>query len=268
MSIRIRLPRRVANPLWAAALSFLAVASAAAAPDRRTKLVMLIAGKSYETGRTLPAFAAQFLERDFRTVVVTGAMTNERQSFDRIEELAAADLLLVSVWRRSPPQEQMDAIRRYIESGRPVVGICTASHAFARRPGVALPPGQADWPEWDAQVIGGNYTSHHPGGLITKVTAIDAAHPILAGVALPFYSKMELNIVSPLRPGAHAILLGTLEGRTPEPAAWTFQHYGQGRTFFTPLGHPEDFAQKPFQRLLLNGIHWAVGKPIGTAAER
>ena len=46
------------------------------------------------------------------------------------------------------------------------------------------------------------------------------------------------------------------------PSPTGFLHIGGGRTFFTPLGHPEDFAQPAFQRLLLNGIRWAAGVEI------
>lgn len=226
--------------------------------DSRKKLVLLISGQSYETERTLPAFAERFLSDEFRVVVVSGAMSNPENRFIGIEELADADLLLVSVWRRTPPAEQLRVIRRYVESGRPVVGIATASHAFARRKTAALPPGSADWPEWDALVIGGHYTGHYPSGLITEVSAADPEHPILSGVQLPFRSKMELNRVSPVNPKAQVLLRGALEGHPPEPVAWTFTHYGQGKTFFTPLGHPDDFTQPPFQQLLLNAIRWAV----------
>jgi len=228
--------------------------------EHRQKLVMLISGQSYETERTLPVFAARFLGDRFRVVTVTGAMTNPGNRFDHLDALVDADLLLVSVWRRAPPKEQLDLIRRHVAAGKPVVGVATASHAFARRRDMALAPGQADWPEWDAQVIGGNYTGHHPAGLITTVTAIDPNHPLLAGVALPFGSRMELNKVSPLNPQAAPFLLGTVEGHPAEPVAWTFTHSGGGRTFFTPLGHPGDFEHPSFQRLLVNAIRWAAAR--------
>lgn len=244
--------------IFAAFLVGVTPLSAGPAKGQRKKLVMLIAGQSYEAERTLPAFAARFLAGDFQVVTVTGAMTNPRHRFDHIEEITGADLLLVSVWRRTPPKEQLDLIRRYVASGRPIVGICTSSHAFARRKGSALGEGQADWPDWGATVMGGNYTGHRPIGLVTRVSASDPGHPILVGVKLPFGSKMELNQVSPLTSGAQSILTGTLAGFPSEPVAWTFRHSGKGKTFFTPLGHPEDFENPSFQRLLLNGIRWAV----------
>ena len=43
--------------------------------------------------------------------------------------------------------------------------------------------------------------------------------------------------------------------------AWTNTHNG-GRVFYTSLGHPDDFKDPHFRRLLLNGILWALDKPI------
>jgi type 1 glutamine amidotransferase len=227
-------------------------------PDYRRTLVLLISGQSYEIERTLPVFAARFLNSQFRVVTVTGAMINPSHRFDDFEAVAAADVLVISVWRRSPPREQLDQIRRHVAAGKPIVGIATASHAFAPRRNMVPGPGQAGWPEWDAEAIGGNYTGHHPGGLITTVRTNTPDHPLLAGVDLPFTSRMELNKVSPLDPRAQPILIGTLAGRPPEPVAWTFIRQDGGKSFFTPLGHPEDFENPSFQRLLLNATRWAA----------
>jgi type 1 glutamine amidotransferase len=32
--------------------------------------------------------------------------------------------------------------------------------------------------------------------------------------------------------------------------------------FYTSLGHPDDFAEPAFRRLLLNGILWALRQPV------
>jgi type 1 glutamine amidotransferase len=44
--------------------------------------------------------------------------------------------------------------------------------------------------------------------------------------------------------------------------AWTHE-YGQknARVFYTSLGHPDDFKEPAFRKLLLNGIVWALGPP-------
>ena len=46
------------------------------------------------------------------------------------------------------------------------------------------------------------------------------------------------------------------------PVAWTWQNASGGKTFFTTLGHPEDFQQEALQRLSVNAIHWAMGMKV------
>lgn len=220
---------------------------------------MLIAEPEYETARSLPEFAAKFLEKDFQVVVVSGPGAAGGDPFDQIEAIADADLLLVSVRRHTPPAAQMDVIRKFVAAGKPVVGIRTACHAFALGAKQVLPPGCADWPEWDAQVIGGHYTNHHGHGPIVHIRPTVAADPILRGVTVPFESDAWFYKVSPLSPGAKPLLTGEIPGQPTEPVAWTFRRTDGGPTFFTSLGNPADFKNASFQQLLRNGIFWAAG---------
>jgi type 1 glutamine amidotransferase len=227
----------------------------------RKKLVMLIAEPEYDTAKSLPEFSAKFLEKDFRVVVVSGPGAAGGDPFEHFEEIADADVLLVSVRRHTPPLAQMALIRKHVAAGKPVVGIRTACHAFALGPKQILPPGCADWPEWDADVIGGHYTGHHGHGPFTHITATAAGDPILRDVKVPFDSAAWFYKVSPLRAGAHPLLTGEIPGQPTEPIAWTFLRADGGKTFFTSLGTPDDFNAPSFQRLLHNGILWAAGAP-------
>jgi type 1 glutamine amidotransferase len=236
-------------------------AGATSAADGRKKLVMLIAEHEYETATSLPEFASRHLGRDFRVVIVTGSLAPGENAFDRVQEIADADVLLVSVRRRTPPKAQLDAIRRHITAGKPVVGIRTASHAFSPARGKTPAAGNAEWPQFDAEVIGGNYTNHHGKGPPIRVTASGgsaANHPILKGVTLPFESEYSLYKNTPLRPGALALLTGSIPGKDPEPVAWTFTRADGGRTFYTSLGGLSDFKHPSFVTLLRNGILWAA----------
>jgi hypothetical protein len=47
--------------------------------------------------------------------------------------------------------------------------------------------------------------------------------------------------------------------RPPYPATW-IHNYGQGRVFYTSIGHrPEVWASAQFQNLIAGAISWAVG---------
>jgi uncharacterized protein len=52
--------------------------------------------------------------------------------------------------------------------------------------------------------------------------------------------------------------------RPPFPATWCRMH-GQGRVFYTSMGHREDVWNNPvFQKILAGGLHWAAGD-VGAA---
>ena len=238
------------------------------AKDTRPHLVVLSAEDEYRTEVTLPAFASKALGKDFKVSFVfeSPAKKYDLPGIDVVDE---ADVLLISVRRRPIPANQLALIRKYVAAGKPVVGIRTASHAFHLRD--AQPEGLAAWPEIDRDLIGGNYQGHTANsskGIIRPLT--DVKHPILTGIpAGEFTSGGTLYLNTPLNPNATELMRGRVEGiQQQEPVAWTFNRNDGGRTFYTSLGHKDDFEQPAFQRLLLNGIYWAAGLDIPPADQK
>jgi type 1 glutamine amidotransferase/nicotinamidase-related amidase len=236
--------------------------------DNRPHVVFLIGEDEYKTWETLPAFAKKDLGwRGLRVSIVRQDEKDKHSFPGLLGALRDADLLLVSVRRRALPKEQLDAIRAHLEAGKPLVGIRTASHAFAPR-GEDAGRGAA-WPTFDPEVLGGNYNNHHAAGIKTLVRAAlgEGINPLLIGVKLDaFTSAGSLYKVSPLKSTARPVLIGSIPDKPAEPVAWTHS-FGpkQARVFYTSLGHPDDFNNPSFRRLLLNGILWATGQPIPPA---
>jgi type 1 glutamine amidotransferase len=176
-----------------------------------------------------------------------------------------ADLLFVSVRRRTPPKEQLDAVRAHLAAGKPLVGIRTACHAFALREKDKLAdPKLANWQEFDPEVLGGHYTNHHgPGPKTTIALAPGAeAHPILRGISVAkLIGNGSLYKVNPLVNGTVPLLIGSIPDQAPETVAWTHT-YGPkaARIFYTSLGHPDDFQNPEFRHFLVNSVAWALGK--------
>jgi type 1 glutamine amidotransferase/nicotinamidase-related amidase len=236
------------------------------AGDKRPHVAIVMAEQEYKTDETLPAFALAHLGKDFRVSYVH-ASARDRNDLPGVKVLADADVLLLSVRRRVLPKAQMDQIRKFIEAGKPVVGIRTACHAFSLR-GKKPPEGKVAWEAFDAEVIGGNYTGHHGRGPEFEVRAAEGArkHPILAGVAVEeLRGKGTLYKCGPLRKGTTALLIGEVPGKPAEPIAWVNRTKWGGRVFYTSLGHPDDFKEPAFNRLLKNAIAWAVEQPAGKA---
>jgi len=182
--------------------------------------------------------------------------------------LETADLLVLSVRRRTLPAEQLARIRAYVAAGKPVVGIRTASHAFSLRDGQP-PTGHVAWPEFDADVLGGHYTGHYASpaadgpGTFVRSDAAAAGHPILNGVEQgEVRVTSSLYRTSPLTASCRILAWGRVEGVSPEePVAWT-NTADDRRVFYTSLGNVDDFKLPLFRQLLLNGIYWALDRPV------
>lgn len=226
------------------------------AEDRRPHVAILVSDDHYEADRTLPAFGQMLREQyGCHVSVMHGLGTADIAHTGELED---ADCLVLYIRRLALPPSQLDAVRRYLSAGKPLVALRTACHAFDVKR--AVNPGEAVWPEFDAEVLGGNYHGHGPNdpGSDIRILPEKVAHPILAGVEpAQWHSSGSLYNVSPLKdPNAEVLMVGSV-GDTVEPVTWTRWQNG-GRVAFTSLGHSDDFQQPPFRRLLINMIFWAM----------
>ncbi len=224
--------------------------------DVPTKVVIAIAEPEYQTWETLPALAKKIWtrQRGYEVTVVIGDA--EKHDIPGLTEaLKHADVLVLSARRQALPKDQVQAIRDYLAAGKPLLGIRTSSHAFAARG--KGPKNHVEWPEFDPQVLGGNYHGHYGNHDPSEITAVEGAteHPILAGVTLPFSSTGSLYKNHPLAQNATPLLMGTIEGDRSEPVAWTHS-FGESKVFYTSLGHESDFQQPTFEKLLWNAMEW------------
>jgi type 1 glutamine amidotransferase/nicotinamidase-related amidase len=232
--------------------------------DRRPTLALLISEDEYQTRQTLQEFVqSEQLRDEFRIVFLHGQDESPGKFID-LSPLESADILLVSVRRLPLPLEQLEALKRFIHSGKPIIGIRTANHAFIPREPADPPAGWGWWPEFDAEVIGGNYTGHYGNEVRPKVSRAASgdshADALLQGCDFSQYeSAGSLYRTRPLSPAAAVILEGKIAEADAEPVAWTYVRADGGRTFYTSLGHPEDFVQPAFRRLLLNAVRWGAG---------
>ncbi|MDR3404073.1 MAG: ThuA domain-containing protein [Chthoniobacter sp.] len=247
-------------------LAWFLPAHAADPASKQSQVFFLIGEPEYDTKTTVPAFAKAELEPRGVKCTFSILPADDSNDFPSIDALKDADLLFISVRRHTPSQAAMAAIRAHIAAGKAVAGIRTASHAFALRDKNAKPPaGYADWPEFDHEILGGNYSDHYGHGLETwaKIIPAQAQHPVLAGIgpeefAVPSHLYKNPGLPEWVTPLITARLAGRPE---VEPIAWvnTKDHR---RVFYTSLGAPEDFAIPQFQKLLLNGVFWALDRAV------
>ena len=228
--------------------------------DERPHVAILVSDDHYNADETLPEFAHELRDRwGCYVTVLHGEGTSDIRSID---ELDAADVLVLYIRRLALPEEQLAKVRAFLAAGKPLVALRTSSHAFdIRKPG---PEGTAQWPEFDAEVLGGNYTGHaHRDHADSEVAPADGAegHPLLKGVEPAVWrSTSWLYFTAPLKDDTTLIQVGRIPDRT-EPLTW-IRNYGKARIFYTALGHRDDFDQPAFRRLLVNGIFWAMDREV------
>ena len=104
--------------------------------------------------------------------------------------MKTADLMVVFLRFRNLPDEQMQHFVEYVDSGRPIVGLRTSTHAFnipGNRKYSRLTHNSREWSGGlDARILGETWINHH-GGHGTQSTGGVVAegmadHPILRGV--------------------------------------------------------------------------------------
>ena len=238
-------------------------------------LVVFVTGDhEYGGEETLPLIAAE-LEKNygFNTKVLKASPNqNAEKNIPGLEILAQADLAVFFLrWRQLPP-EQLEFIDKYLKSGKPVMGFRTSTHAFN------FPNGHES-EKWNAF---GEFALNAPPGWgkaghthyahksTTDVSVIEAAkkHPILKGISPNFHVSSWLYRVLPDYPtkGSEWLLMGKAVNPDKEaienPVAWTGTNSFGAKIFTTTLGHPEDFQVEDFQHLIINAIHWELGKKV------
>lgn len=258
-------------------LLFNSLNSAAQSKKQKSKkpLVVFVTGDhEYSSEATMPLIAAE-LEKNYgmRTVVLKSSPDHtSEENIPGLEILKEADLAVFYLrWRRLP-EDQVKYIDEYLKSGKPVMGFRTTTHAFNYPAGHPL----EKWNAFGEFALGappgwgkGGHT-HYGHNSTTDVSVIpgQAKHPILTGVPNNFHADSWLYRVLPDYPskGSTSLLMGKSinpdKAAIDNPVAWTWKTAAGGKTFMTTLGHPKDFNEEGFQRLVINAVHWTLDKSV------
>lgn len=261
----------IKHTLW----FFFLFATFAAFAQKKPLIVFVTGDHEYSGEQTLPLLAAE-LEKNygFQTKVLKAYPNqNAEKNIPGLEGLKDADLAVFYLrWRQLPP-DQLAHIEAYLQSAKPLMGFRTTTHAFnfpADHPSARwnafgefalnAPPG------WGGKA---GHT-HYGHASTTEVSVVEAAkkHPVLKGVAPNFKASSWLYRVLPDYPtkGSEWLLMGKSinpdKAAIDNPVAWTGTNSYGAKIFTTTLGHPEDFQEEAFQRLLINAIHWELGKKV------
>lgn len=264
-------------------------------PGRGKQIVFVSGDEEYRSEEGLPQLAKILAKRHgFRCTVLfsidphNGTIDpNRHDNIPGLEALTTADLMVILTRFRELPDSQMRFVVDYVESGRPVVGLRTATHAFAPKPGTTFARYGWQSKEWDGgfgrQVLGETWINHHGHHGHQSTRGIIAPgmkdHPILRGIKDgDIWGPTDVYAVRlPMPAGCQPLVLGqVLSGMHPDdppiagkqndpmmPVAWikpfTAPTGKTARVFATTMGASQDLANEGLRRLIVNACYWAVG---------
>ncbi len=264
-------------------------------PGRGKQVVFVSGDEEYRSEEGLPQLAKILAVRHGFTCTVLFAIDrrdgtinpNVRDNIPGLEALRTADLLVLLTRFRDLPDDQMRYIAEYVESGRPVIGLRTATHAFDIKPGKTFARYGWQSKEWEGgfgrQVLGETWINHHGHHGQESTRGIIAMgmkdHPILRGIAdgeiwgptdvyavrLPLPGDSRPLVLGQVLQGMHAgdpPVVGK-KNDPMMPVAWikTFASPSgkTARVFATTMGASQDLASEGLRRLVVNACYWAVG---------
>lgn len=264
--------------------------------EKAPYIVFVTGDEEYRSEESMPMLARILKEDGFRVKVCYSIDSagyidpNNLFHINGLESLDSADMMVVFTRFRELPANELEYISRFAESGKPMVGFRTATHAFRYKQDTTQRYYNEEWP---IKVFGQKWITHHGHfkdgeGHLTDVNLIDekSSHPVMRGVsAFKAYSWLyhvdggDFELYGDSDP----LLIGTslksnheMNNRLDKfplnnPVAWTKTYTGESgnaaRVFFTTLGHPFDFKAESMRKLALNGIYWAMGMEDKIPAE-
>lgn len=262
-------------------------------PGKGKHIVFVSGDEEYRSEEGLPMLAKILAERHgFKCTVLfaidpeTHLINPEYQTnIPGLEQLKSANLMVLLLRFRELPDEQMKYFDEYTRSGKPIIGLRTATHSFSYTRNLQSPYAKYSYNSkvngWQGgfgkRVLGETWINHH--GVHTKegtrglVNGLMKDHPILRGVN-DIWTPTDVYGISGLTSDAQVLLFGqTSMGMTPSsplsyeksvmPVAWIKNYSSesgkQAKIFTTTMGASIDLVNEDLRRLIVNACYWSVG---------
>lgn len=263
-------------------------------PGKGKHIVLVSGDDEYRSEEALPQLGKILAVRHgFKCTVLfavdpaDGTIKPDHQTnIPGLDVLPTADLVILFLRFRDLPDDQMKYLVGYIESGRPIIGMRTATHSFNIKSSKTFAKYTWTSKEWDGgfgrQVLGETWVSHHGkhGSQSTRGLIAEGmqSHPILRGIKDgDIWGPTDVYGVNlPLPGDSKPLVFGqVLEGMKPDdkpvegkqnapmmPVAWVKSYTGAlgkpARIFNTTMGASQDLQSEGTRRLLVNATYWAL----------
>ncbi len=265
-------------------------------PGKGKHIVLVSGDDEYRSEEALPQLAKILSKHHgFKCTVLfaidpaDGTIKPDHQTnIPGMESLKAADLAVLGLRFRNLPDEQMQHFVDYVDSGKPVIGLRTSTHAFNIPKGRKFEKytwtyeGKEYEKGFGRQVLGETWVNHHGHHMVEGTRGIIAAgketHSILRGIKNgDIFGTTDVYTVNlPLPGDCQPLVLGQVtetlkddskpvEGKKNDPmmpVAWIKVYQAEnGRTapiFTTTMGASEDLLWEGTRRMIVNACYWCL----------
>lgn len=253
-------------------------------------VVFVTGDEEYRSEEGMPMLAKILAERHGFTATVLFAVDPETGDIDPdvvtnipgLHLLDEADVMVMFLRWRELPDEQMEHIINYTNSGKPILGLRTSTHPFAYERETQSPYARYSWDSDDPaggygrHVFGETWVNHHGdhdaestrglvNGLMEERAILNGVQDIWGPTDV--YGIRDLPDDSEVL--AYGQVLRGMDSDSPPnfeksimPIAWTRVYTGEtGRTsrvFMTTMGASVDLVSEDLRRLLVNAVYWGL----------
>ena len=185
---------------------------------------------------------------------VTATEDTSEFSTENLERYAA--VMFYTTGELPMSDAQKTALLNFVRSGRGFLGVHSATDTFYT------------WPDY-LDLVGG-YFNGHPWHQAVTIEVVDPSDPLVAFLGNSLQVEDEIYQISDFDYRGSRVLLrldpssvdlsktGVHQQFYGWPLAWT-RFYGEGRVFYTALGHePSVWQDARYQRILTNAILWSM----------
>ncbi|MCH2131537.1 MAG: ThuA domain-containing protein [Pirellulaceae bacterium] len=262
-------------------------------PGQGKHIVFVTGDDEYRSEEAMPMLAKILaIRHGFRCTVLfaihpeDGTITPDyQQNIPGTSVLDDADLMVLFTRFRELPDEQMKPIVDYANSGKPMIGLRTSTHAFnyGKNKGSVYAKYSFDSKDpsggFGQLVLGDTWVNHHGhhGSQSTRgvINEAFASHPIVQGCE-DVWGPSDVYGIIHLPENAKVVLWGQvidgMKAKDPPivgkqnnpmmPLAWMREYAGDtgknSRVFCTTMGASVDFQSAGLRRLFANACYWCL----------
>lgn len=263
-------------------------------PGKGKRIVLVAGDEEYRSEEGLPMLAKILSQHHGFDCTVVFSWDPEGKYIDPnhqpglrgLKALQEADLMIIATRFRRPVEEEAAHVTDFLNAGKPVIGLRTATHAFT---GDGTFGESLSFDAFGRKILGEQWVNHHGAhksqGALGVVEPANAEHPILRGIERVFGPSDVYGVIHLTEADTILMRGAVTETLDPEskpiagekndpmqPLAWLHPYTApngttEGTAFCTTMGASVDLVSEGLRRLVVNAAYHLTGLEVPAKAK-